>query len=172
MPKQFLECGKIVTTHAIKGEVKVQPWCDEPAFLTAFERFYLDRDGARAIEVKSARVSGNTAIVKLDGIDTVEDAVKLRGKVLYINRDDTSLQPGEYFVQDLIGLDVFDADDQGIHYGRITDVSKTGANDVYHIEKDAKTVLIPAIKSVVISTDIDGGRMLIRPLKGLFDDED
>ena len=82
------------------------------------------------------------------------------------------LEEGEYFIQDLIGLEVVDAD-TGESYGKLSDVSQTGANDVYHISKPGeKEKYIPAIKQVVIETDVDGGVMKIRPLKGLFDDED
>ena len=82
------------------------------------------------------------------------------------------MEEGTYFVQDLLGLEVFDAD-TGTRYGEISDVTQTGANDVYHIRgENGKEVLIPAIADVVLETDVENGRMVIRPLKGLFDDED
>ena len=98
-----------------------------------------------------------------------EEAQKLRNRVLYIDRDDVELDEGCYFVQDLIGLEVVDAD-SGESYGKITDVSQTGANDVYHIADEKGNVkLIPAIPEVVAETDIEGGIMKITPLEGLFD---
>ncbi|MBC8570122.1 ribosome maturation factor RimM [Zongyangia hominis] len=169
--KKYLETGKIVTTHGIKGEVKVYPWCDAPEFLLDFDRLYLDK-GKRAVEVEECRIHKNMAILKLKGVDTVEQAVSYRGKVLYVDRDEIELAEGEYFVQDLIGLTVRDAD-SGKEYGKITDVTETGANDVYHVAfPDGSVKLIPAIKDVVIRTNIDEGVMEIRPLRGLFDDED
>ena len=169
--KQYLETGKIVTTHGIKGEVKVYPWCDTPEFLLDFDVFYLNK-GKTPIEVEDCRIHKNMAILKLKGVDTVEDAVKYRNQVLYVDRDEIFLEEGEYFVQDLIGLRVLDAD-SGKEYGKIVDVSETGANDVYHIAfADGSIKLIPAIKDVVIHTDIEAGVMEIRPLRGLFDDED
>lgn len=172
MPKEFLECGKIVTTHGIRGEVKVQPWCDGPAFLKGFKTFYLDAQGSCPVQVQSVKAVGNMAVVHLSGVDTPEEALTYRGKVLYIRRADAKLAPGDYFVQDLIGLQVVDAAEPELCYGELTDVSQTGANDVYHITKEGKTVLIPAIKQVIAGVDLEAGIMSITPLKGLFDDAD
>ena len=114
----------------------------------------------------------NMAIMKINGIDTPEQAVAFRNKLVFINRDDIELDESCYFVQDLIGMKVIDADN-GTEYGIIDDVSETGANDVYHIKApDGKMYYIPAIADVVIKTDVYNNTMTIRPLKGLFDDED
>ena len=110
----------------------------------------------------------NTVIMKLEGIDTPEDAEKLRNKLLYMHRDDLELDDDTYFIQDLIGLEVSDAD-SGKVYGKITDVMQTGANDVYVVTGGDREYLVPAIPDVVISTDIDAELMTIRPLDGLFD---
>lgn len=171
MKKQFIDTGEIVASHGIKGEMRVYPWSDSAEFLCGFRRLYLDKNGARSIEVERARVHKNVVIVKAAGVDTVEDAQKLRGKTLYVNRDDCQLEPGDFFVQDLIGMQVKDAD-TGELYGELSDVSQTGANDVYHISAEGKAdKLIPAIKDVVLSTDLSANLMLIRPLEGLFDED-
>lgn len=171
MKKQYLETGKIVGTHGIKGEVRIEPWCDSPAFLAAFKKLYLDDRGETFIEVKS-RPHKNITLAKIKGVDTIEQAERLRGKIVYINRDDVTLGEGVSFVQDLIGLDVIDADSDK-NYGKITDVLRTGANDVYEItDKNGKKYLAPVIDDVITGRDIDGGFVLIRPLKGIFDDED
>lgn len=171
MKKQYLDTGKIVGTHGIKGEVRIDPWCDSPAFLCAFKKLYLDKNGDTFIEVKS-RPHKNITLAKIKGIDTVEDAEKLRGKIVYINRDDITLDEGVNFVQDLIGLEVKDVD-SGQLYGKISDVLRTGANDVYEItDSDSKKYFAPVIDDVIIETDVDGGFVLIRPMKGIFDDED
>lgn len=106
--------------------------------------------------------------MKIEGIDTPEQAQTLRGRVLYMDRNDVELEEGTYFVQDLIGLEVSDAD-SGEVYGTLTNVTATGANDVYQIKNGDKEYLIPAIPDVVVKTDIEGGKMLIRPIEGLFD---
>ena len=172
MPKEFLECGKIVTTHGVRGEVKVQPWCDGPAFLKEFSTFYLDAAGALPVRALSVKAVGNMGVIKLEGVDTPEAAQSYRGRVLYIRRADAKLAPGAYFIQDLIGLRVVDAGDPELCYGQLTDVSQTGANDVYHITKDGRTVLIPAIRQVIAGVDLEAGLLTITPLEGLFDDED
>ena len=169
--KQFLETGKIVSVHGIRGEVKVIPWCDSPEVIKKAKKLYFN-NGEQEINITSAKINKNMVILKIEGTDTPEDAVKLRGKILYINRDSIKLPENRYFIQDLIGLEVIDVDSEKV-YGVICDVSQTGANDVYHIKaSDEKMYYIPAIKQVVIETDIENNKMLIRPLKGLFDDED
>ncbi len=105
MRKQFLECGKIVTTQGIKGEVRVQPWCDSPDFLLGFDTLYLD-GGRSSLEIERSRVQKNVVVFKFKGTETVEEAVTLRGKVLYLDRADVPMEEGEYFVQDLIGCTV------------------------------------------------------------------
>lgn len=169
MKKEYLEIGKIVNIHGLKGDVKVMPWCDEPELLCEFDRLFIDRD-KKEIEVEDARVFKNTVIMRFEGCASPEDAEKLRNKVLYIHRDDLELEEGVYFIQDLIGLNVVDAD-SGRVYGTLKDVSQTGANDVYEVfdEENKKTYWIPAIPDVVIETDVDGGVMKIRPLEGLLD---
>lgn len=168
--EQYLEIGKVVSTHGLRGELRVDPWCDSPQFLCQFKTLYLKK-GETKLSV-SSRPHKTIAIVKAKGIDTIEEAEKLRGRVLYINRSDARLAPGEYFIQDLMGLDVIDIDTSK-SYGKITDVLKTGANDVYQVTDEKKNdYLIPVIDDVVKEIDINGGKVLIKPLKGIFDDED
>ena len=171
MKKQYLDTGKIVGTHGIKGEVRIEPWCDSPQFLSEFKKLYLDENGETFIEVKS-RPHKNITLAKIKGVETVEQAEKFRGKVVYINRDDIILDEGVNFVQDLIGLEVKDADNSTV-YGKITDVLRTGANDVYEItDSNNKKYLAPVIDEVIVERNIDNGYVLIRPMKGIFDDED
>lgn len=164
--KQFLEAGKIVTTHGIRGEVKIMPYTDTPDLLCEFERLFMGKNHDE-ITVVNARPFKNMVIAKLQGINTVEDAEKLRNKILYMHRDDLELDENTFFIQDLIGMTVKDAD-SGFEYGKITDVLQNGANDVYVIKGD-REYLVPAIPDVIISTDIESELMLIRPLEGLFD---
>ncbi len=170
MKKQFLDSGKIVGTHGIKGEVRIDPWADSPAFLAEFKTLYLDDRGEQKIKVKS-RPHKNITLCKIEGVDTIEDAERLRGKVVYINRDDVALDSGVHFVQDLIGLEVRDFD-TGEVYGVLSDVLRTGANDVYEIKKDGKAYLAPVIDDVVREINVEGGYVLITPMKGIFDDAD
>ncbi|MBQ8297154.1 MAG: 16S rRNA processing protein RimM [Ruminococcus sp.] len=168
MKKEYLEAGKIVSTHGIKGEVKIMPYCDSPELLCEFDRLFLGKAHSE-INIERSRVQKNMVIAKLEGFNTPEEAEKLRNKLLYMHRDDLELDENTYFIQDLIGLEVRDADSDVV-YGTIDDVIETGANDVYSIKGGSRSYLIPAIADVVVSTDIDGGVMLIRPLEGLFDE--
>ena len=171
MLKAFLEAGKIVTTHGLKGEVKVYPWTDSPQELLDIPALYFDR-GNTPVEIEGARAMGSMVLIKFRGIDSIEQAQALRGRIVYASREDIPLLEGQYFVQDIIGLSAIDADD-GHLYGTVVDVSKTGANDVYHIKfPDGKIRLVPKIPHVVLKISPEEGRMEIRPLKGLFDDED
>ena len=165
-----MEIGRIVAVQGIKGELRVEPWCDGPQFLCSFKSLYLDK-GQKMLHIEKARPHKNMAVLKLAGFDTPEAAASLRGSILFMDRKDVKLEAGTFFIQDLIGLRVLDADTQK-EYGQLFEVSATGANDVYHIKNGSVTYLIPAIPDVVIETDVDGGLMRIRPMKGLFDDED
>lgn len=169
MKKEYLEAGKIVNTHGIRGEVKIMPYCDSPELLCDFDRLFMGKL-LKEIYIERSRVQKNMIICKIEGVDTPEDAEKLRNKMLYMHRDDLELDEDTYFIQDLIGMTVKDAD-TGEVYGIIDDVFQTGANDVYSIKNGDKSYLVPAIADVVITTDIDSGIMTIRPLEGLFDED-
>lgn len=168
MKKQFLEIGKIVATQGVHGEVRVQYYCDSAEVLCDFDVLYLDK-GKTEVTISRAYPHKNIVVMKLDGIDAIEQAQPLIGKLLYMDRDDAQLEEGLYFIQDIIGLTVKDAD-TGRVYGKITDVYQNGASDVYSIRRqDGGELMFPCIDEVVIKTDIDNGEMLIRPLKGLFE---
>lgn len=170
MRKQYLEAGRIVGTHGVRGEMRMECWCNDPRFLSGFKRLYLDH-GAQELSV-SCRPHKRLVLVTVKGVDTIEKAELYRGKVLYIDRDDAVLPQGEHFVQDIIGLSVIDADTHEV-YGSVTDVLRTGSNDVYEMkDSDGRMVYIPVIPDVIDRLDIDGGAVYIHPIKGLFDDED
>ena len=171
MKKKYLEAGKIVGTHGVHGELRVQAWCDSPEVLCGLGKLY-NENGKMTFNVESARVHKSLVLLKLKGIDTVEKADAMRGNILFLDREDITLPEGAHFIQDLIGLSVSDADN-GRQYGHITDVFQTGANDVYEItDKNGKKTLIPVVPIVVLHTDVDAGIMRIRPLEGLFEHED
>lgn len=164
---KYLETGKIVSVFGLKGEVKVQPWCDSPDFLCEFDTLYYK--SGTPVEIEHSRTAKNLVIIKIKGVDTVEEAQKLRNRILYLDRDDIELDEGCYFIQDLIGLKVIDSE-SGKEYGTLTEVSETGANDVYHVKNDdGQIYYIPAIPQVIAETDIENGIMKITPLEGLFD---
>ena len=173
MIKPFLELGQIVSTHGVRGELKINPWCDDPAFAKNFDTVYFDKKGQNAVRVLSCRAHKNMILMLLEGYDSIEKAETLRNRMLWIRRSDVLLPEGVWFIEELIGCRVLDADDNDVCYGTLTDVSKTGANDVWTVKgENGREYLLPAIKDVVIGADVENDRVFIRPLKGIFDDAD
>lgn len=167
MTDNLLQIGKITSIFGIKGEVKVQPWCDSPELLCEFDTLYWK--SGTPVKIESSRVQKNMVVMKIEGVDDPDAAQKLRNHVLYMDRNDVELDEGSYFIADLIGLTVVDSRD-GKVYGMLSDVTETGANDVYHItDEDGRLLLIPAIPEVVDEVDIENGVMKITPLNGLFE---
>ena len=172
MIKPYLELGQIVGTHGVRGELRVNPWCDTPDFAKRFKTLYWDKQGTQPITVLSCRPHGNIVLLRLAGVDTMEAAQALKNRMLYLKREDAGLPRGTWFIEELIGCKAIDADD-GRCYGTLTEVSQTGANDVWHImSADRREYLVPAIPDVVVDADVAQERVLIRPLKGIFDDAD
>lgn len=172
MLKQFLEAGQIVSTHGIKGELKVMPWCDSPEFFCRLKTLYLDGNGNNKVEVVSARVQKNMVLLKIKDVKTVEEADTMRNKVLFLDRKDVKLPKGACFRQDMFGIAVIDAE-TGAEYGKLTDIFETGANDVYEItDANGKKYLFPAVPSMISEKNVEEGFMKICPIKGIFDDED
>lgn len=167
--KNYLEAGKIVGVHGVKGEVKVQPFTDTPYELKEIKKFSFDEFGNNTVKAISSKLVKNIVVFQLQGIDTVEKGQGLIGKKLFTNRDNFQLEEGVFFIADLIGLKVIDFETNE-EYGTLIDVTQTGANDVYYVKtKDGKILLVPAIKEVIKKTDIANKVMEIKPLEGLFD---
>ncbi len=162
---EFLEAGRFVAVRGIKGELKLNVFCDGPEFLADSETLWLGVE-KKPYTVEKAFPQKNQLIVKLKDVD-FPAAQALVGISAYVKKDAFQLEEGVFFVADLIGLTVKDAD-TGEVYGRLSDVLQTGSRDVYVI-KGGRELLVPAIPEVIISVDIAGGQMLIRPLEGLFD---
>lgn len=170
MVKEFLEGGKIVGTHGVRGEMRVECWCDSPQFLAKFKTLYFD-NGAQAVKVQS-RAHKNMVLMKMPQVDTIEKADTYRGKIVYIKRSDIKLEKGVHFVQDMIGLEVVDSNTKKV-YGKVKDVLRTGSNDVYEMEDENKKLFyIPAIPDIIDEIDIENNTLSITPMKGLFSDED
>lgn len=169
--KKYLEIGEIVSTHGIKGEVKIKPWCDSPEFLCKIKRIYKD-SGDVLINVRSAKVHKNVVIMSIDQVDSIESAISWIGTVLYADREDMHLSEGTYFIQDIIGCEVCDAN-TGVKYGVVSDVFKTGANDVYQVtDEQSHNFLVPVVSEFIASVDVNLQKILVKPIKGIFDNAD
>ena len=170
MLQDFLEIGKIVGTHGIHGELRVNPACDSPEFFTGFDTLYFDAQGQQPVRVVSARTNKNVALLRLEGVGSIEAAQALRARTLFFRRADARLEEGRYFIAELLGCGVFGANDPELRYGVISDVSQTGANDVWHIQTpDGKEILIPVIDDVVKAVDVAKGRVEVVMLEGLLE---
>lgn len=163
MKKDFLETGKIVSTHGLHGEVKILPWADSPDFLLEFDRVFLEK---KEYAVEDARVQKTCVLMKLEGVDTVEDAARLRDQVVFIARDDIALEDGAIFIQDLLGLPVLT---DGAEIGTLKEVISTGANDVFYV-KGEHEYMIPAVPEFVLERNIDEGFIRVQLIEGMQTD--
>ena len=162
MKKQFLEAGQIVNTHGVRGDVKIQPWCNSPEFLCTIKNVYID---GKSYKVKSARIAKAMNLMALEGIDTVEKAILLKNKIIFIDRSDVKLEEGEYFVQDLIGLKVISAD-TGEELGVLNDIIPSPARDIYEIH-GKREILIPAIPEFILERNPEEGYIKVHLIEGM-----
>ena len=162
MKLQFIEAGEIVTTHGVRGEVKVLPWLDSPEDLCEFDRCRID-----GVEYKilSCRVQKTCNLVALSGIDTMEKAQAMRGKAIELYRED--IDDEVVFAVELIGVEVF-CDGKSI--GKITDVLDYPGNMVYVVTGEY-SYMIPAVKQFVLNTDLAANRMEVAIIEGMRSDE-
>ena len=165
MNTNLLPTGQIVNTHGLKGYVKVMPWADDPADLLDFDRFFID---GKEYEVEYAAQQKTMVLLKLAGVDTIEDAAKLRNKELCLCRDDVELEEGVVFIADLIGVPVL-ADGEEI--GKITEVLTPPGNDVY-VVKGKHEYMIPAVKEFIEELNPAAGYVKVRLIEGMRTDAD
>lgn len=159
--------GKIVNIHGIKGEIKVYPYTDDIENLSKLKEIYLDEKLEKKYIIKSSKIQKNMLILKLDSIDSVEKAEKLRNMNLYIPKLEVK-EEDTYYIEDLISLEVIDIKNN-VSIGKITYVFNNGANDVYEIlTNDGKKVYFPAIKQVVKKVDIKDNKIYVEVMKGLI----
>lgn len=165
--KQYLETGKIVNTHALAGAVKVMPWSDGPQFLKGLRRVYID---GKAYNVLSASIQKGFVLMKLEGVDSVEAAMRLRERVVYVDRDDVQLPEGRFFVQDILGMTVHDL--RGDHdIGTLKEVLNLPAGDVYAVQNGSEEYLIPANPVFIKEINAQTRVITVETIKGMTGDE-
>ena len=163
MKLPYIEAGEIVTTHGVRGEIKLLSWLDSPEMLCEFDRC---RISGREYVMDSVRVQKTCNLVKLRGVDTMEDAQKLRGKTMELYREDIS--DDLIFASELVDVEVY-AD--GVCIGKIKEVLDYPGNSVYVVQGE-REYLIPAVKEFILSTDLEKNQMQVKLLKGMASDED
>ena len=163
MSKEFLEAGKIVNTFGIRGELKIQPWSDEPDFLKQFKTVYI---AGKAYAVKSVRVHQNHVLMMLEGVSDMDAAIPFKNKVVEIRREDITEMPFEHFIVDLVGLDAKNAE-TGELFGTVTDVLSYPAQDLYEVKGQGRTWLIPDADVFVQEINEEEGYISFFLMEGL-----
>ena len=162
MPKnKYIEAGRITNTHGVRGEVRVQVWLDSPEFMRTFKTLYID---GKPVEMLSSRVHKDFIIARLRGYDDVNAAMTLKGRTVYIDRDDAGLGEGEYFLSDLIGAKV--VTESGEEIGTLQDILETPASPVYIVRGETEH-MIPAVPEFIIGADADAGVVTVRLIDGM-----
>ena len=161
MTNELLECGKIVNTHGIRGEVKIIPWADDAEFICELPTLYID---GKPIAVRNARVHKGNAIVLLEGVDDMNTAMLLKNKVVYLHRDDVDLEDDAFFLADVIGLDV--VDENGVKLGVLHDILSPSLQDVY-VVKGEREIMIPVVPEFILETNIEEGYIKVHLIEGM-----
>ena len=160
--KALIEAGRIVNTHGVQGEVKIESWLDSPQFLKSFKRLYLGAE--QELRVVSARVHKGFVIARLEGVDDVNAAMALKSRTVSIRREDAKLPKGAFFLQDILGARVVDED--GREIGVLEDVMETPASNVYVVRGETEH-LIPAVPEFIKKTDADAGVVTVHLIEGM-----
>ena len=168
--EKYLEIGQIVNTFGIKGQVKIVPFTDDITRFDELKEIYVEkRNELKLFQIEQVNYKKNMVILKLKGIETVEEAEKLRNCYLKIDRKDAKKLPKDtYFIVDLLGLDVYT--DEGKLLGKVDDIYNAGSSDIYVIKDElGKQILLPAIKDVLKEVDLENQKIIVHLIKGLVD---
>jgi 16S rRNA processing protein RimM len=168
--QNYLPACKIVSTHGVRGEMKALPLCDGAAFLAKFKRLFTSADGAGETRVLGVRAQGNVILLRLDSVTDMDAARAQVGRTYYLAKADAKLPRGRYFIDDLLGCDVVDADTDRV-YGQLTNVDRPAAQDIYTVTDGAgEEHMLPAVPEFVKKIDIDARKIFVTPIEGMFTD--
>lgn len=167
--EEYFEIGQIVNTSGLKGVIKVKPFTDDITKFNNFKTIYISiKKELKEFKIEQVRFSKNMVFLKLEGIDTIEEAEDYRNLYLKVKRDkDEELEEGSYYIVDIIGCKVYT--DEQKELGKVDDVFSTGSNDVYVVkDEEGKQILLPAIKEVIKNIDIENKTITVHLLEGLL----
>ena len=159
--QQYIEAGRIVNTHGVAGEVKIEVWLDSPAFLRRFPRIFV---GGVEKKLLGGRAQKSFLIAKLEGVDDVNAAMALKEKTITVDRGDVRLPKGSFFLQDILGASV--VDEAGREIGKLADVLERPAQNIYVVQGEQEH-LIPAVPEFILKTDADAGIITVRLIEGM-----
>lgn len=157
----LLEAGKIVNTHGVRGEVKIQPWVDSAEFLNSFKHLYID---GKPVKLLGGRVHKDFLVARLEGVEDVNAAMVLKNRTVFIDRGEAKLPKGSFFLSDIIGASV--CDENGNELGTLTDIIEAPASNVYVVTGD-REILIPAVPEFIIETDVEARKLTVRLIEGM-----
>lgn len=164
----LLECGRIINTHGIHGEVKIEPWCDSPVLFEQLAHLYIDE---KPLALQQSRPHKGFVLCKLEGIGTPEEAMALKNKTVYLDRGEVELEDGAYFLADLLGFEARDTR-TGQVLGTLREVRPSPASDLYCITGPLGEILIPAVPAFVEKVDFEHRCLLLNTIKGMLPNED
>ncbi len=167
--KQYIHQGRILNTHGIHGELKAEIWCDDVSDFLKIKEVYLDDKGIIKLNLLSSRSAGKLVLIRPEGVQTPEEAVKYKGKDIYVHRSQLKIPKDRVLTADLFGLPVIDAD-TGVKYGEINDVIFNPANEIYVIQTEKGERMIPAVPQFIVKADIYDA-VYVRPIRGMFDED-
>lgn len=171
MIRPYLEAGKLVTTHGVRGELKMELWCGEAALLRRAKTLYGTADGGRPVQVHSLRqLPGSMALIKLAGVEDMDAARRMVGSMLYFDRNDVKLARGVCFISDLLGCEVRDAD-TGRVYGTVKSITHPGPQDIYTVTTPDGERMFPGVPAFLKAKCPEEGYILVTPIPGMFDDD-
>lgn len=159
--KPYLEAGRIINTHGVKGEVKIESWLDSPAFFCSFPRLFLK---GREVRMLSARVHKGFVVARLDGVDTMNQAMEMKNTVVSIARADARLPKGAYFLDDIIGAKVIDV--SGAEIGILSEIEETPSAPLYIVRGQTEH-LIPAVPEFIKTVDVENGLVTVHLIEGM-----
>ena len=166
--KEFLECGKIANTHGVRGAVIIESWCDSPEILASLATVYVEKNGNYLpIKISKSSVYKGRVLAELEDTDTLEKAAALKNTVVFAKREDLPLEEGDFFVQDLIGLPVYDVETNE-KYGTLSDVINGAATDLYEVQNERGKFLIPVVAEFVKEISLERG-IFIKAIEGMFE---
>ncbi len=172
--EKYLECAKVINTHGVKGVLKLESRTDDPTVLAKLSVVYEKKDEKYVpLKIISASVQKGNVLAAVEGVDSVEKAIEYKNRILYADRNDLKLKPGEHFIADIIGLDVYDTENRNTLIGTLSDVLCPAGQQVYVVKKEnGKTFMIPCvpsfIKKVSLGEDCDAG-IYVKLIEGMDD---
>ena len=166
---KYLEIGQIVNTFGIKGMVKIKPYTDDNNRFNRLKKIYIsNKNGKKEYQIQEIKYHKNMVLMKLEGVDTPEQADLLRQSYLLVDRaDEEPLEEGVYYIVDLLGLEVYTDDNKLL--GKVDDIFNTGSNDIYVVKDEmGKQILLPGIPDVLKNVDLEKGRITVHLIPGLI----